>query len=145
MLKKNTLFQNINILRGPPTTKVSGFSFNIGLPMSYPQQKSHWSNGGCQHRTNRYTNVRATSACSLGCLLMKVIHRWTSRKAYHWLPTVGHGWTTCKLYCWLPTVDHCLSAGHATTEPPLKVPNSGPLVGHQSTLLATEGGPPVDQ
>ena len=87
---KNTLFQNINILRGPPTTKVSGFSFTIGLPMSYPRQKSHWANGGCRRRTNRYTNVRPMSACSLGCWLMKVIHWWTNRKAYHWLPTVGH-------------------------------------------------------
>ena len=87
---QNTLFQNINILRGPPTTKVSGFSFTIGLPMSYRQQKSHWVNGGCQSWTNRYTTIRPTSAYSLGCWLMKVINRWTIRKAYHWLPTVGH-------------------------------------------------------
>ena len=101
---KNTLFQNINILRGPLLAHQvpNSVSFIIGFPMSYPRQKSHWANGGCQGRTNRYTSIRLMSVCSLGCWLMKVIHRGTNRKAYHWLPTV----------------DHCLSAGHATTEPP---------------------------
>ena len=98
------LFQNINILRGPLLAHQlpKSVSFIIGLPMSYPRQKIHWTNGGCQRRTNRYTRVRLTSVCSLGCWLMKVIHRGTNRKAYHLLPKVGH----------------CLSAGHTTTEPP---------------------------
>ena len=67
----------------------------------------------------------------------------TSQKASG--PLMGHSWATSKPYCWLPTVDHCLSAGHATREPPLMAPNSGPLVDHQSTLSATEGGPLVGQ
>ena len=33
--------------------------------------------------------IGPTSACYLGCWLIKVIHWWASRKDYHWLPTVG--------------------------------------------------------
>ena len=57
---------------------------------SIHRPKSHWANSGCQCRTDGYANVGPTSACYLGCWLKKVIHWWTNRKAYHWLPTVGH-------------------------------------------------------
>ena len=45
--------------------------------------KSHWTNHGCERRTDGYANVGPTSACYLGCWLMKVIHWW------HWSGCVG--------------------------------------------------------
>ena len=79
----------------------------------------------------------------VGCQQWTTVYQLVTPPENHhcWHSTVGHWWATSKPYCWLPTVGHCLSAGHATREPPLMAPNSGPLVDHQSTLSATEGGP----